>query len=213
MWPARLVKVCGIRTVEHALVAAHAGADCIGMIFAPARRQITLEQGRLIVLALRDAGLDTRTVGVFVNESSATINSIASAVGLDIIQLSGDEPATMADELRLPLLKTIRLDGGANERDWLNRADERIRLHVDAHVAGSYGGAGVLADWGRAQTVAAHTPIVLAGGLDPANVANAIDAVQPWGVDVSSGVETDGIKDNLKIHQFIVAARQAMQSS
>ena len=213
MWPARLIKVCGIRTVEHALVAAHAGADCIGLIFAPARRQITPEQGNLIVLALRDAGLHTQTVGVFVNESSAMINSIASTVGLDIIQLSGDEPATMADELRLPLLKALRLDGSANERDWMNRADERIRLHVDAHVAGSYGGAGVLADWGRAQTLAIHTPIVLAGGLDPANVANALHAVQPWGVDVRSGVETDGIKDNLKIHQFIVAARQAMQSS
>lgn len=213
MWPARLIKVCGIRTVEHALVAAHAGADCIGLIFAPGRRQITPEQGNLMVLALRDAGLHTRTVGVFVNESSAMINSIASAVGLDFIQLSGDESGSLASELRLPLLKTIRLDGSANERDWMNRADGRVRLHVDAHVAGSYGGAGVLADWQRAQTLAVHTPIVLAGGLNSANVANAIHTVQPWGVDVSSGVETDGIKDTVKIHQFIVAARQAVQSS
>lgn len=211
-WPRQLVKICGIRTVEHALTAAQAGADCIGMIFAPGKRQITSEQGRIIVSALREAGHATRAVGVFVNEPAATINEIAEQVGLAIIQLSGDEPVELADQLSRPLLKTLRMTADAVEQAWHERAagDERLRLHVDAHVAGSYGGAGVLADWERAGELARQTPLVLAGGLDPANVAAAIASVRPWGVDVSSGVETGGIKDNAKIIAFVEAAHEAL---
>ncbi|HYF62642.1 MAG TPA: phosphoribosylanthranilate isomerase [Herpetosiphonaceae bacterium] len=211
-WPRQLVKVCGIRTVEHALTAAQAGADCIGMIFAPGKRQITPEQGRIIVSALREAGHATRAVGVFVNETAAAINEIADQAGLAIIQLSGDEPVELADLLGRPLLKALRLTENPSEQAWRDRAagDERLRLLVDAHVAGSYGGAGVLADWERAGALARQSQIVLAGGLDPANVAAAIASVRPWGVDVSSGVETGGIKDNAKIIAFVEAAQQAL---
>ena len=194
-WPRQLVKVCGIRTVEHALTAAQAGADCIGMIFAPGRRQITPEQGRIIVDALRLAGHATRPVGVFVNADVTEIKEVAELAGLAIIQLSGDEPIELADQIDRPLLKALRLTGSPAEQEWRVRAaaDERLRLLVDAHVAGSCGGAGVLA-----------------GGLDAANVAAAIASVRPWGVDVSSGVETGGIKDNAKIIAFVEAAQQAL---
>ena len=211
-WPRQLVKVCGIRTVEHALTAAQAGADCIGMIFAPGRRQITPEQGRIIVDALRLAGHATRPVGVFVNADVTEIKEVAELAGLAIIQLSGDEPIGLADQIDRPLLKALRLTGSPAEQEWRDRAaaDERLRLLVDAHVAGSYGGAGVLADWAQAGELARQTPIVLAGGLDAANVAAAIASVRPWGVDVSSGVETGGIKDNAKIIAFVEAAQQAL---
>lgn len=211
-WPRQLVKICGIRTVEHALTAAQAGADCIGMIFAPSKRQITPEQGRIIVSALREAGHATRTAGVFVNETAATINEIADQAGLAIIQLSGDEPIELAGQFNRPVIKTLRMTDDPAELAWRERAasDERLRLHVDAHVAGSYGGAGVLADWERAGDLARQIPIVLAGGLDPANVAAAIASVRPWGVDVSSGVETGGIKDNAKIIAFVEAAHEAL---
>lgn len=212
-WPEQAIKICGVRTVEHALVAAHAGATLIGMIFAPGRRQISPALGHSISAALRAAGVPTHSVGVFVNESAATINTIAAEAGLDVVQLSGDEPADIVADLSLPALKALRLTNSPAEQQWQALAlaqPGQVRLLVDAHVAGSYGGAGVLADWQRAKAWAASTPTLLAGGLGPHNVAAAIEAVAPWGVDVSSGVETDGIKDSAKIIEFVTAARQAL---
>ncbi len=205
------IKICGIRTADHALAAAEAGATMLGFIFAPARRQVQPHEVAAIGQALRASGLpQPQLVGVFVNASAAQMLAHAQACGLGALQLSGDEPTELAEQLAgLQLLKAIRFDGSAAERDWIECELPNVRLLVDAHVPGAYGGAGVTADWDAARALAMRRPIVLAGGLAPANVADAIRHVQPWGVDVSSGVETDGVKDMAKIRAFVQVARAA----
>jgi phosphoribosylanthranilate isomerase len=225
------VKICGLSTIEHALAAAVAGADMVGMVFVPVRRQVSPEQAATIVGALRQhpAGEHVRTVGLFVNEQTAHINEIAAQCGLDYIQLSGDETPQQAVGIHAPLIKSLRLDGGPVEQEWLRLAQSSVSpeqpamirvqggeirlapcpLIVDAHVAGAYGGTGTLADWQRAAVLAQQQPFLLAGGLKPDNVAEAIAQVQPYGVDVSSGVEVDGRKDTALIESFIHTARAA----
>lgn len=214
------VKICGIRTIEHALAAATAGADWIGLVFAASRRQVTIEHAASIVAVLRQhpAAQQVRIVGLFVNERPAQINAVVTYCGLDYVQLSGDETPDQAIGIACPLIKSLRLDGSANEAIWLETlrrahaaadatAEVTVRALVDANVPGAYGGAGVLADWERAADLARELPLILAGGLTPANVAAAIARVRPWGVDVSSGVETRGNKDSAKIEAFVRAAR------
>jgi phosphoribosylanthranilate isomerase len=209
------IKICGLRTIEHALVAADAGADMLGVVFAPSRRQISPEDAATIVQAVRATPRDRQVtfVGLFVNEAPKRMLAIARQCRLDAIQLSGDETSDLAEALPgYALLKAIRLDGRPSEAGWLEaHPAQDIRLLVDAHVSGSYGGAGVLADWDRAAELARRRPIVLAGGLTPENVGDAIRRVRPWGVDVSSGVETGGAKVSAKIRAFIGAARAGQQ--
>lgn len=220
-----LVKICGISTIESALIAAEAGADLLGLVFyPPSHRNITPAVAGAIVRELRAAGHATLTVGLFVDESPERINMIAREVGLDLVQLSGDEqPADLA-RLAHPLLRSIRIAPG----DSLVRVRERLTGAttmlgprepgplgqpltplIDAHVPGAYGGTGTQTDWAAAATLARLWPIVLAGGLTPENVGAAIRAVEPFAVDVSSGVETDKIKDPIKIRAFIAATRAA----
>lgn len=232
-----LVKICGLRTAEHALAATAAGADLLGLVFAPSRRQIAPEQAAAITAAVRAApGPPPLLVGLFVNAEPARVNAVAAQVGLDLVQLSGDEPVEHADLIAHPIMKAIRMDGSPTEAAWLSRFDQRPKTRdegrprlaqpggsaqalvigpsslvflVDAHVPGSYGGTGEVADWARAADLAARAPVMLAGGLTATNVAAAIARVRPLGVDVSSGVETAGVKDPLKIEAFIGAARAA----
>lgn len=202
-----IIKICGLRTAEHALVAAAAGADMLGLVFAPSRRQVSEGDAAVIVAALRSlAPPQPLVVGLFVNAPAVTINAVAEAVGLDMVQLSGDEALADAAGVALPILKSIRMDGSEREAAWLGSG---ARLLVDAHVAGAYGGTGARADWLRAGELARQAPLLLAGGLDPTNVADAIAQVRPWGVDVSSGVEQGGVKSAEKIRAFIAAARGA----
>jgi phosphoribosylanthranilate isomerase len=205
------VKICGLRTIEHALAAVDAGADMLGLVFAASRRQVSREQAALIVEAIRATPHARRVtiVGLFVNEAPERMLATARWCGLDTIQLSGDEASEIAGQLPgIAVLKAIRLEGAPSEAGWLNANQAPdVRLLVDAHVPGSYGGAGVLADWSRAAELARRRLIVLAGGLTPENVGAAIRQVHPWGVDVSSGVETNGVKDVAKIRAFVAAAR------
>jgi phosphoribosylanthranilate isomerase len=205
-----VIKICGLRTIEQALVALEAGANMLGFIFAPARRQVTPAQVAAIGAAVRAApgGRQVGLAGVFVNEAPARMAALADECGLDALQLSGDEHEGVARHLPADrtLLKAIRLLDTEAEQGWLRT---EALLLVDAHVPGAYGGAGVIADWERAAELARRRPIVLAGGLTPDNVAIAIDRVRPWGVDVSSGVETDGVKDTAKIRAFVAAVRAA----
>jgi phosphoribosylanthranilate isomerase len=216
------IKICGLSTIEHALAAATAGAHLIGLVFVPAsRRAVTLDQAAAITAALRQqpATQQPRIVGLFVNESPATINHVAASCGLDYVQLSGDETPQQMLGLRYPLLKALRLNGQPAEADWLTllqadaaQADLPLApcpLLVDAHVSGSYGGTGQLADWQQAAAYARQQPLMLAGGLSPDNVADAIAQVRPWGVDVSSGVEHNRRKDPARIAAFVQAARSA----
>ena len=205
------VKICGLRTVEHALAAADAGATMLGFVFAPSRRQVTPEAAAAMVQAVRAARHipHVECIGLFVNEQPAHIINVVAQCGLDAVQLSGDEPSSIMDALppNLPILKAVRLQGAPEEQRWLEVNHPHVRLLLDAHVPGSYGGTGTIADWERAAVLARQRPLVLAGGLTPENVAAAVRQVHPWGVDVSSGVETDGVKDCAKISAFIAAAR------
>jgi phosphoribosylanthranilate isomerase len=200
-----------VRTAEAALAAADAGADFIGFIFAPSKRQVTIDQAMMIATTLRAhaKGAHVAIVGVFVNERPDEIAAIADSVGLDWIQLSGDELPASAAVLPVPAIKSVRFDGGVIETAWLagDAGCDLPPLLVDAHVAGSRGGAGVIADWQRASRLAKTRPILLAGGLHAENVRAAIEAVRPWGVDVSSGVESDGVQDHAKIRAFVRAAK------
>ena len=204
-----LTKICGIRTLEHAQTAAEAGADMIGFMFAPSKRRIAPEQAAEIAAALRSSGGPVPLlVGVFVNEVPEQIASMVEKCGLDAIQLSGDEDAAIAAMLPAQLLiKAIRLMDAPGERGWLALPAEQVTLLVDAHILGSYGGTGTVADWSRAAQLARERPILLAGGLSPENVAAAIDQVHPWAVDVSSGVEQDGQKSNDLIRAFVAAVQ------
>lgn len=204
------VKICGIMTPEHARVAAQAGARYIGVVFAPSRRRVSAEQARQIVGALQDAnkqhGTHTEAVGVFVNASADEINSLAAEAGLTHAQLSGHESVAIADMIRVPVIKAVRFDGDKSEAAWF--AQRRYPLLVDAHVPGTFGGAGVTGDWAQAADLARSAEVWLAGGLTPNNVAAAVAQVQPAVVDVSSGVETDGVKDAKKINAFIANAQK-----
>ena len=203
-----MVKICGLRTVEHALVAAAAGADLLGLVFAPSRRQVTLTEAAIIAAAVHRLPTPRpRLVGLFVHEQPERIETIVQQVGLDLVQLSGDEPVSDAAAMTVPIIKAIRMDGSQRETDWLQQP---VTFLVDAHVPGSYGGTGVRADWARAALLAPQRPLLLAGGLNAENVAAAIAAVRPLGVDVSSGVERDGRKDALLIETFIAAARSTL---
>ncbi|EFO81789.1 phosphoribosylanthranilate isomerase [Oscillochloris trichoides DG-6] len=203
------IKICGLRSIEHALAAAEAGADMVGLVFAPSRRQVQLEEAAQMVAALRRSPPPhPQVVGLFVNASVATINAVITTVGLDLVQLSGDEVLVEMAGIERPVLKSIRMDGSMGEAAWIGSG---MRLLVDAHVNGAYGGTGIRADWRRAADMAREHPLILAGGLDADNVAEAIRQVQPWGVDVSSGVEEDGVKSRTKIHAFIRAAREALR--
>jgi phosphoribosylanthranilate isomerase len=209
-----VVKICGLRTVEHARAAVEAGADLLGFIFAPTRRQVRAAEVATISAAVRakPAGRRVGLVGVFVNEATELMAAIVRECDLDAIQLSGDECDQIMEALppdRM-VIKAVRLAGAAEEQGWLRATTPR--LLVDAHVPGAYGGSGVVADWDRAAGLARQRPIILAGGLTPDNVAEAVRQVQPWGVDVSSGVETDGLKDIAKIQAFVAAVRATDQS-
>jgi phosphoribosylanthranilate isomerase len=211
-----IVKICGLRSEAHALAAADAGADLLGFILAPSRRQVSIGQVAQIRTALeRHCSQGARRpelVGVFVNASALAIRAAVSQGGLDLIQLSGDEPIAWREQLDgLQLIKAVRLTDSATEQEWIahSAAQDQVRLLVDAHVPGSYGGAGIVANWASAAALARRAAILLAGGLTPENVGAAVREVRPWGVDVSSGVETDGAKDIAKIRTFIAAARSA----
>lgn len=203
-----IVKICGLRTAEHALAAATAGADLLGLMFAESKRQISVANAAAIVRAVRNHPLPKQPsfVGIFVNTPTHEVDAIAREVELDLVQLSGDETIEEARQVQTPWIKVIRLDGSDYERSWLEYSTEQPLL-VDAHVAGMYGGSGKLADWDKAASVAARRPLILAGGLTPDNIAAAIKKVRPWGVDVSSGVESNGVKDIAKIQAFVAAAR------
>jgi len=202
------VKICGIMTPDHARVSVQAGARYIGLVFAPSRRRVSVEQAREIISALHDANTQHNThvevVGVFVHASADEINTIAAEVGLDHAQLSGHELVAGVEAIAVPVIKAVRFDGDESEAAWIMQRKHPLLL--DAHVPGSFGGAGVTGNWDQAAELARSTEVWLAGGLTPNNVAAAVAQVRPAVVDVSSGVETDGVKDAHKIRAFIAAA-------
>jgi phosphoribosylanthranilate isomerase len=209
------VKICGICQIEHALAAADAGADFIGLVFAPSKRQVDAKRARKIVAEVKKHQSPPQTVGVFVNTPAIEVNRIVEYCGLDRVQLSGDEPWSYIGDIAVPVIKAIRvhryLDNDSLladlEKAWRFTDDDFLFL-LDRAVPGSYGGTGQAFDWKLARGVTERLPVIIAGGLSPENVAKAIRIARPWGVDVSSGVESDGVKDTARIKAFISAVRK-----
>lgn len=212
------VKVCGVTEVDHALVAAEAGADLLGLVFyPPSKRYVSPEKAKEIASAVGQCHPRPLTVGVFVNVPAREVNSIADFCGLDWVQLSGYEDWQYCQLIEKPLIKAIHVARGQSTEDIM--ADLTLGYRIlgrngftyllDTEVKDSYGGTGNTFDWTLAKTVSSSSTVLLAGGLDADNVSEAITAVRPWGVDVSSGVETGDKKDIAKIKAFIEAVRGA----
>jgi len=211
------VKICGIKEEAHALVAAEAGADFIGLVFAPSPRQVTLAQAERIARVVKESYPATEVVGLFVNAPATEVNTIADICHLDWVQLSGDEPWEYCLEIAKPLIKVVHV----SEQQKPEEISETLaygasilkrRKHlylIDSFTQGKYGGTGKTFNWELARQAASQFPVIIAGGLTPENVAQAIKQVAPWGVDVSSGVEADGIKHPARIKAFIQAVRRA----
>lgn len=198
-----LVKICGIKTIEAASVAVQAGADFIGFVFAPSKRKITPEQAAKIAKTIPTS---IRKVGVFVNETVENIKEIAEHVGLDVIQLHGDEPPEMLGKIPYQTIKAFSIDQ-VSEACTIKAFPADFYL-IDSPIDEYRGGSGKTFDWHLVTKLGIDSnKIILAGGLSSDNVQVAIKQVNPAGIDVSSGVETDGEKDHEKIKQFIRNAK------
>lgn len=211
--PLRL-KICGLRTPEQARWAMEVGAHYIGLIFYPSSsRYLTSNEAAAIIRALHQqaegSGSRPRAVGVFVNVPPDQINALAREIGLDIAQLSGDETPEDCRAVEIPVMKAVRPQR-LEDLEALEAYRPGVQAFLlDTKVEGRWGGTGAVGNWLLAREVARRYPTLLAGGLTPANVRGAVEAVQPWGVDVSSGVETDGQKDARKILRFALRAKLA----
>ncbi|HEV7215590.1 MAG TPA: phosphoribosylanthranilate isomerase [Chloroflexota bacterium] len=233
-----LVKICGVRTLEAAQAAVDAGADLLGFIcYPPARRYLPPEQIAAILESLRHRS-SVRAVGVFVNQPLEAMNTVAVACGLDLIQLSGGEEDDVLPLLNRPVMKVWRLAGrgqgghggpplpvpsvtiaASSPPPGLGEGLGRrpaVRTNLFATLlepaAAGWGGAGRSWDWSAARSITdlpSRPPVFLAGGLDPENIAGAIAAVRPDGVDVSSGVEVEGVQVGARIAAFVAAAKGA----
>ncbi len=210
------IKICGIRTEVQALAAAGAGADFIGLVFAPSPRQVTPDVACEIVAALKKAQPYAEVVGVFVDADAGMVNRTVATCRLDRVQLSGDESWEYCRGIIRPIIKVMRVNrtnppgkvGKDIEYGMKLLKGRRPIILLDTTADGKFGGTGQTFDWALAGSIARRFPVIVAGGLTPANVPEAIKTLSPWGVDVSTGVETKGVKDLNKIKKFIKAVRK-----
>ena len=207
------IKFCGLTNLADSLAAVDAGADLLGFNFYPSSpRYITPEDCARIVRELRTRGMQVVAVGVFVNAPVPDLLKIMESCRLDLAQLSGDEPPEVLAAVGPAAFKALRPENSEALQESLSRYSPRSSPPawlVDAHRPGKFGGTGQIAEWNLARSLARKAPILLAGGLNPANVAQAVRQVQPWGVDVASGVElSPGYKDDAKMRAFVDAVRK-----
>ena len=185
------VKICGLSNIEAVETAVSAGADYIGFVFAPSKRQVTVEQAAELTEIIP---ANVKKVGVFVSPSRAELLEAVDKVGLDFVQVHGQVANDLFEDLPCGSIQAVQVDEGGHVPN--SQADY---LLFDAPVAGS----GQTFDWGQLDTTELSQPFFIAGGLNEDNVARAIQHFSPFAVDVSSGVETDGQKDHEKIRRFI----------
>jgi phosphoribosylanthranilate isomerase len=200
------IKICGITNLDDALAAIDVGVDYLGFNFyQKSQRFIALEDCAKIQSEISNRKSIIKTVGVFVNEPPARIAAILNDCGLDLAQLHGDETPEDLAELKGRAYKGIR--GVKNPNDFVSNGHAPALL-LDAYSPNAYGGTGHTADWAAARVIAEQFPIFLAGGLTPENVADAIAQVNPWGVDVASGVEVSPRKkDWARMQKFVEATK------
>jgi len=202
------VKICGLTNADDAAVAVAAGADAVGFVFH--KKSPRCAEQAVVKAIVKELPPFVLPIGVFVNEDAKVVRDIMDSCGLALAQLHGDETAAYCEMLGRPVLKAIRL---RDRRSFLALAEFQGRAGVrgflvDAFSAEAYGGTGQVVDWPLAAEAARVARILLAGGLTPENVAQAIQQVRPYGVDVSSGVESrPGKKDHEKVRAFVQAVR------
>lgn len=203
------VKICGITNMEDALAAADAGADALGFVFyGPSPRNIELDKAKTILAKLPPF---VSTVGLFVNADPAFLESALERLPLDLLQFHGDESEQECSRWGKPYIKAIRMKEGVDLVEQCQTYHSSRGILLDTFVAGQPGGTGRVFDW-QSIPQGLSKPIVLAGGLDPSNVADAVNQVNPWAVDVSGGVEaTKGKKDHALIKAFITGVHSVSE--
>ena len=218
------VKICGIRDGDSAVEAAGAGADFLGVnLVEGVRRQLTRFQAQEVVRnyrirardhrinRLRDKG--PRVVGLFRNQDARWVNSATQQIDLDCVQLCGDEDETYIRSMWKPVLRPIHIKPSMSRDELSDLVDHHLELDrivlLDTYDENTPGGTGKTFDWSIAEGIVNREGVLLAGGLNPENVDDAVQQLTPWGVDVSTGVETDGVKDHAKIRAFIETAKSA----
>jgi phosphoribosylanthranilate isomerase len=201
-----LVKICGITNPGDARVAADAGADAVGLIFAESPRRVGVEEARGISIALPE---NVIRVGVFVDEEPSEVMRISCEVGLDLAQLHGNEPPETVTALReagVKVMKALRVEN-ATSLEALDEYEAELFL-LDAYSARARGGTGERFDWGVAKSLKGRDNIVVSGGLGPGNVREAVEFFEPFGVDASSSLEDgSGKKNDELVRRFVLAAR------
>ena len=202
------VKMCGISKVETIPAVVEAKPDYMGLVFAPSKRQVTVEQAEILVEELHKQCINhydtkvVKTVGVFVNETLDNLVRIADTANLDAVQLHGDEDEAFIQSLKertnVEVWKAIQIRTAADTEKWIDSSADMLLF--DAYHKDERGGTGEVFDWSSLD--AFERPFMLAGGIDSTNVARAIRTVRPYGIDISSGIETNGMKDDKKITAF-----------
>ena len=202
------VKMCGISKVETIPAIVDAKPDYIGLVFAPSKRQVTVEQAKILVeelhkqYAVRYNSETIKIVGVFVNETIENLLKIAEEVKLDVIQLHGDEDESfiqiLKEQSNVEVWKAVQVRSAADAEKWIDSSADMLLF--DAYHKDERGGTGEVFDWSSLDEF--ERPFMLAGGIDSTNVARAIRTVRPYGIDISSGIETNGVKDNEKVKAF-----------
>ena len=210
------IKMCGISKVDTIPAIVEVKPDYMGLVFAPSKRQVTVEQAKTLVEELHKVyvkkyGSDTeqdkddtiKTVGVFVNETVDNLVTIANEVNLDAVQLHGDEDETFIQFLKertnVEVWKAVQIRSAVDAEAWIDSSADMLLF--DAYHKDERGGTGEVFDWSSLDEF--ERPFMLAGGIDSTNVARAIRTVRPYGIDISSGIETNGVKDDEKIKAFI----------
>ena len=209
------VKMCGISKVETIPAVVEAKPDYMGLVFAPSKRQVTVDQAKTLVEELhkqytkrynngaeQSNNDEIKTVGVFVNETLENLVTIAKEANLDVVQLHGDEDEAFTQSLKertnVEVWKAVQIRSAADAETWIDSSADMLLF--DAYHKDERGGTGEVFDWSCLDEF--ERPFMLAGGIDSTNVARAIRTVRPYGIDISSGIETDGVKDDEKIKAF-----------
>ena len=212
--PDFVVKICGITRLEDGIEAVAGGADWLGFIRWPgSKRYQDLDECIELIRRLRQAADSPfEAVGVYVNAEPGAIESECERLGLDRVQLHGDEPPQFAARLSRPVIKAIRVRDAASLRQADAFAD--CDMLTDAYVPDQPGGTGRGYDYRLVEELVSRRRVIVSGGLRPENVGEVIRALRPWGVDVSSGVERDpGVKDRARLRTFLAEARQAIRET